>query len=189
MPHAAQSFALVPHPATPTTAVSGVTARIERTAEERLVLSYRITGNLSAIRIPARRAAGFADNLWRHTCCEAFIKRAGDLAYYEYNFAPSGEWAVYAFRAERERAPTSTNRDELRPHVTVCHGDAQLDLDAVIPLQRLGLAPTDRPALALSAVIEASDGTLSYWALHHPLDKPDFHHPDAFVLELDEVRH
>jgi hypothetical protein len=38
--------------------------------------------------------------------------------------------------------------------------------------------------MALSAVIEATDGTLSYWALAHPSDKPDFHHPDSFVLEL-----
>jgi len=36
----------------------------------------------------------------------------------------------------------------------------------------------------LSAVIEATDGSLSYWALEHPADKPDFHHPDSFALEL-----
>jgi hypothetical protein len=38
--------------------------------------------------------------------------------------------------------------------------------------------------VGLSAVIEANDGTLSYWALKHPAAKPDFHHPDSFVLEL-----
>ena len=32
--------------------------------------------------------------------------------------------------------------------------------------------------LALSAVIEAIDGAKTYWALAHPSDKPDFHHPD-----------
>ena len=43
--------------------------------------------------------------------------------------------------------------------------------------------------LGLSAVIEGADGGLSYWALRHPPGKPDFHHPEAFVLELDEIRH
>ena len=50
-------------------------------------------------------------------------------------------------------------------------GDAEFLAD---PLQRARLA----------AVIEATDGSLSYWALAHPSDKPDFHHPDSFVLEL-----
>ncbi|WP_423604253.1 DOMON-like domain-containing protein [Sphingomonas sp. MS122] len=37
---------------------------------------------------------------------------------------------------------------------------------------------------AISAVIEESDGTKSYWALDHAHGKPDFHHPDCFALEL-----
>ena len=35
-----------------------------------------------------------------------------------------------------------------------------------------------------TAVIEEADGTKSYWALAHPSDKPDFHHPDSFALDL-----
>jgi ABC-type uncharacterized transport system permease subunit len=42
-----------------------------------------------------------------------------------------------------------------------------------------------RLALALSVVVEHEDGVLSYWALAHPAAKPDFHHRDAFVLELE----
>lgn len=38
---------------------------------------------------------------------------------------------------------------------------------------------------AITAVIEEADGTKSYWALAHPAGKPDFHHPDGFVLELN----
>jgi hypothetical protein len=33
-------------------------------------------------------------------------------------------------------------------------------------------------------VIEAIDGTLSYWALAHAPGSPDFHHLDCFALEL-----
>ena len=32
--------------------------------------------------------------------------------------------------------------------------------------------------------IEEQDGRKSYWALAHPPGKPDFHHPDCFVLDL-----
>jgi len=38
--------------------------------------------------------------------------------------------------------------------------------------------------LALSAVVEDDSGRLAYWALKHAPGKPDFHHPDGFVLEL-----
>jgi hypothetical protein len=34
-------------------------------------------------------------------------------------------------------------------------------------------------------VIEEKSGLLSYWALKHPPGKPDFHHPDAFALEVE----
>jgi hypothetical protein len=60
-----------------------------------------------------------------------------------------------------------------------------LELDAVIRLDRLEVSYVHAPlSLALSAVIEDSAGTLSYWALRHPAGKPDFHHPQAFALEL-----
>jgi len=35
-------------------------------------------------------------------------------------------------------------------------------------------------------VIEARDGRISYWALNHPTNKPDFHHADGFALKLRE---
>ena len=38
--------------------------------------------------------------------------------------------------------------------------------------------------IAASAVLENKSGHKSYWALAHPTDKPDFHHPDGFVLDL-----
>jgi hypothetical protein len=39
--------------------------------------------------------------------------------------------------------------------------------------------------LGLAAVIEDKAQVLSYWALKHPAEKPDFHHADGFVIELD----
>jgi hypothetical protein len=44
--------------------------------------------------------------------------------------------------------------------------------------------PASAGKLALSAVIQALNGDRTYWALAHPSDKPDFHHPDSFILDL-----
>jgi hypothetical protein len=47
----------------------------------------------------------------------------------------------------------------------------------------------EKVVLGLSAVIEDESGALSYWALRHVPGKPDFHHPQAFAMELDAIRH
>ncbi|MFN3353145.1 MAG: hypothetical protein ACK4Z5_06010, partial [Brevundimonas sp.] len=95
--------------------------------------------------------------------------------YLEFNLSPSGRWASYAFDGYRQG---------MRPAAETV---------LVAPLSRTGTRATlagtaELPAgarrLALSAVIESADGTRTYWALAHPSDKPDFHHPESFVLDL-----
>ena len=107
---------------------------------------------------------------------------AADEAYQEFNFSPSGEWAAYRFAGYRHgMAPLDTLAE---PRIRVKRSAGVLELHA-----RISLPLPSHPLLGLSAVIEQTDGTLSYWALHHAPGKPDFHLRDAFALELDEVRH
>jgi hypothetical protein len=174
------------HPACKACAVGGIGVRVRRTAD-RLHLGYVLEGNLAALHLPAPERPGFRDGLWRHTCFEAFVARPGEAAYHEFNFAPSGGWAAYAFSDYRQAAPQAT-LSNLEPHVRLRRDAARLELDAELPLARIG-AVQGALRLGLSAVVEADDGSLSYWALRHPTDTPDFHHRDAFVLELDEIRY
>ena len=99
--------------------------------------------------------------------------------YHEFNFSPSGEWAVYAFHGYRDGGELEI---ELAPGIVVRRTMNRLELDAEICHDYL---PPGRPLrLGLSAVVEEADGELSYWALRHPPGKPDFHHTDAFALQL-----
>lgn len=184
------SFALTPHPATPSRAVRAVGGRVSPVPGG-LLVTYVLEGDLDRVRVPETKAPGFADDLWRHTCCEAFVAVRGEPGYCEFNFSPSGEWAVYRFKRPRERQDLDAgcDREALDPHVTVCRSGDRLELDAVMRLDRLSPGCLGAHVrLGLSAVVEDRDGALSYWALRHPLDAPDFHHPEAFALELDEVR-
>lgn len=168
------------HPDTPNHAVRSLDVRVRWHHEGTLALTYTLTGNCTQLQIPASRSPARADDLWRHTCFEAFISTQGDLAYQEWNFSPAGEWAVYHFRSYRDRLPLRD--DEPAPVLRVHNAKNRLDLDARICLShRLTMQPLQ---LALSAVIEDDRGMLSYWALKHPPGKPDFHHPDAFILEV-----
>jgi len=171
------------HPATRAQSVRGVEAQIGWENGGTLALTFFLEGDLTRLRIPALQPSRRADGLWQHTCFEAFIGHKGEPAYCEFNFAPSGEWAAYAFR--RYRDGTSLALD-VAPRIAVRRTGDRLELDALIGLDCLSpVQPRARLQLALSAVVEDEQGVLSYWALKHPPGRPDFHHPDAFALELE----
>ncbi len=58
-------------------------------------------------------------------------------------------------------------------------------LDATLPASLLPSAHTLR--IGLSVVIEASDGSKSYWALAHGAAQPDFHLRQSFALTLNRT--
>ena len=151
-----------------------------------LQLTYTIDGELDGLLVPAARPPRRGERLWQHTCCELFVRRAGSPAYYEFNFSPSGEWAAYAFAQYREAVPLAD--EGLDPQVSAGIRDGKLVLDACVVLERIAPGLARAPlALGLSAVMEELDGSLSYWALRHAAGKPDFHHPEAFALQLADV--
>ena len=167
---------LVRHPDTPSRAVKAVTAQVTRTAEGKLALSYVLRGDIRAVQVPAPRPARIGWKLWRHTCCEVFLREKGAAAYQEFNFSPSGEWARYAFTRYREGAPLAD--ESMNPQIAVRSDDGELELSALVH------APRGPLEIGLSVVVEEESGASSYWALRHAPGKPDFHHRDAFALEL-----
>jgi hypothetical protein len=47
-----------------------------------------------------------------------------------------------------------------------------------------GQVPAVALRLGLTAVVEDHSGRMSYWALRHPAEKPDFHDAGGFVARL-----
>ena len=159
----------------------GVLVRRPAGAELRVI--FRLDGDIRRIRVPSPGAPPIAAQLWRHTCFEAFIAMEGHPAYHEFNFAPSGEWAAYAFSGYRNGGPLAN--EELRPHIEVRSSRSWLELESLVRLDSLSAVhPRATLRVGLSAVIEDND-CLSYWALRHPADKPDFHDADGFTLLIE----
>lgn len=175
---------LLPHPSTPASAARAIAVEVGA-ADGGLVLAFCLAADRGALRIPPPAPAAAADGLWRHTCFEAFAALDGQQAYREFNFSPSGQWAAYAFRAWRMPEPDAPNLP-LLPQIAVDRTAGRLGLTARIPAAALPpRAPGVTLRLGLTAVVEADDGALSYWALAHPDGLPDFHHRDGFVMALD----
>lgn len=164
--------------------VRGIEARISWTGRRGLAVAYTLEGDIKRLSIPPLCAPRGADCLWQHTCFEAFVSVKDKPEYCEFNFSPSGEWSAYGFRRYRAGAPLEDG--QLAPKITARITDDHLDLHATIQLHCLPMMPHDACLrLGLSAVVEEENGILSYWALKHAPGKPDFHHPDCFVLEIE----
>ena len=166
------------HPDSLCAAATRIEADIARPRPGNLILSYVVSGRISDLRMPPVVAAARADELWRHTCFEAFVRPSAGPGYYEFNFSPSTQWAVYQFSGYRSGMRVATEIGapliEVRSSVATYTLQVTLELDGLSSPLHLGL----------SAVLEETNGRKSYWALAHPPGKADFHHADCFALEL-----
>lgn len=174
---AVRSFELVPHPNTPPANIHGVDVRWFEPGDGTLILRWQVKG-AEAVLVPPYAGKGRADELWRTTCCELFLKDESGTAYSEFNFSPSGRWAAYRFGDYRDGMTEEIV--DAAPEVTASTGEYLFVLTAVIDAVVL----QGKGGAGLSAVLEEKDGTQSYWALAHAPGKPDFHHPACFTMPL-----
>jgi|SRR5579871_3186245 len=164
-------------------AASRIEAEITRESASRLILDYRLSGRIADLAIPPLARPQRTDDLWRHTCFEAFIKSTDSLGYCEFNLSPSRAWAAYRFSGYRIGMAPALEIDEVIIETRLASD--QLALRAVLDLAGFkDLVPAPLWRVGISAVIEETNGAKSYWALNHPAGKPDFHHLDGFVLDL-----
>ncbi|WP_141732111.1 DOMON-like domain-containing protein [Oligoflexus tunisiensis] len=148
-----------------------------------LELRYRVQGPIDDLALPMIVVnPQFRDELWTTTCLEIFLQEAGQPAYEEWNFSPSGNWAYYHFQSYRQPSGEAQRLQPLEPLLWI-RNDHQLLLQVKIPLPQA--FTTDRHELryGLTAVLHFKSGEKQYWALHHAGDKPDFHRPESFLGE------
>jgi hypothetical protein len=179
------SETLQPHPAQADALAMGIQVQGHWRSNQALLLRFTAQlADLTCIQVPQPVPPAPADGLWQHTCFELFIAGTAGDAYLEYNLSPSGQWARYAFSAERVR---NTQAEQMHPGLPLAISCERLT-DRLVVQTELSLAELPHSPsgwrVGLSAVIEDADGSLSYWALHHPRPQPDFHHPAGRVLRL-----
>ncbi|MCK9515293.1 MAG: DOMON-like domain-containing protein [Ottowia sp.] len=175
-------LALLRHPATPCASVQALQVHLRRDHAHRLQLTYQLRGGCASILLPKRSEhPGPEPELWRHTCFEAFLGAGNSGAYHEFNFSPSGDWAVFAFSAWRRR--TADCSQALQPVISVSTAATGICMHVDLPLPATARRQSGL-LLGLSAVIEHADGRRCYWALAHPCDDPDFHARAGWLYPL-----
>ena len=174
---------LAPHS---TSSASSLVRQIESKiefCELTLNVVYRVRGALSELLMPNPcTMPSREDDLWQETCFEVFLRQRNQTQQYiEFNFSPAGHWAFYRFRGYRanlERPPAH------EPPTTSARTQSEdFFLEAKIPWSIIHdtLSGNHPLEIGLSVILKDRNGEISYWAIMHPSDKPDFHHPDTFV--------
>jgi hypothetical protein len=173
---------LLLHPESRSTVVERIEAELVRSPVSGLTVRYIVTGDMLGLKLPLPTGPVRTDELWRHTCFELFLREHAQDAYYEFNFAPSLQWAAYRFNDYRSGMQAL---EIPAPRVEIRQDAGTFELQAALNLA--GMPEADSLAdwrLGLSAVFEETNGAISYWALAHQPGKPDFHNVDAFALSL-----
>ena len=168
---------LAPHPDTPCEAVREIAAEVARVGT-RLSLRYSVEGDLEQVKLPERGVREWANELWKHSCFEAFV--SAGKGYGEINLSPSNQWAAYAFDGYRSGMSAREGFELLGLDDRRTPGSYELVAD----FDLTDLPPDSDWSVGLSAVIELTDGRRCFWALRHASGAPDFHDPDAFALSL-----
>ena len=174
---------LIAHPAFPLSAPFEVEAAFSANA-----LEFTVHGDIDRLLIPPRAPPARTDELWRHTCFELFVRDPAGEGYREFNFSPSGEWAAYALEGYRagmrelavEPPVIRTQRQPDQLVIAISLPPFLLSVSKPVPGTRSGRTGP----VGVSAILEETEGTKSYWALAHPPGMPDFHNPACFALEL-----
>ncbi|HEX8583623.1 MAG TPA: DOMON-like domain-containing protein [Allosphingosinicella sp.] len=169
---------LWPHPAFGNLDLGNIDVEFDRPSRSLLRVRYTVVGDISAIVVPPPAEPLRTDGLWESTCFELFLRREGESEYLELNFAPSGEWAAYSFRAVREGMVQAAmpGPPEIRASVTTDRLEVEV---AVSPWL------DDGPyTMNIAAILQNRTGDRSFWAVSHAGEEPDFHHPRCFIEQL-----
>jgi len=146
-----------------------------------LAVTYRLKGPVKDLSFqppsgkPERR-----NNLWDDTCFELFLMPYGSEAYWEFNFAPSGDWNSYNFNGYRQGMREECAIGTLPSDVTILPDSLRLEVE--IDLGKIIKSQSAIKA-GISAVIKNRDDK-TFWALIHNGTRPDFHRKDGFIIEL-----
>ena len=146
-----------------------------------LQINYQVTGDVDTIEFASPHPTGQrTDNLWQRTCFEVFVKIADDTRYWEYNFSPSLNWAVYGFTDYR-----ANNFDEVSITsipITVSAESDQFELNAQTQLPEPLIEQNLQ--IGLSTVLKDKQGALYYYALQHNKNQADFHDATSFIVNI-----
>lgn len=147
-----------------------------------LTIAYDITDSYYEIHWPNPVAKPLRkDALWQNTCMELFIAPWGVKGYWEFNFAPNGEWNCYRFDEMRVGQKPEFSIQSIESKLLDINSTHK-QLRVTVPLFKEIMNSTW--SVGVCAVVRDKNRALHYYALTHCSQEPDFHLRNSFMLTL-----
>lgn len=160
-----------------------VESQVYVVSDDEVILEYFLVGPTRHLHFPPLHEGEDVlrrDELWKTTCLEAFFSfdQDSDSPYLEVNCSPNGDWNAYAFTGYRQGM-----RPDGTASVHLIHRALESD-EAIFRVKIQSPALKNFKHLGITAVIEFSDGSKSYFALTHSGPQADFHNKSSFTHSL-----
>jgi hypothetical protein len=175
---------LYPFQESPSTRLLTFTGSVVRINSNDLEFEFNISGATELVQLtpPTQNPSSLRarkDDLWKHTCFEAFFSedRKDSSPYYEMNCATNGDWNAYildSYRQGLRPAALSANLLDFQATTGKLHLKIRIRGEDLSRIKHLSLA----------AVIEFSDSSKSYFAPKHAGTVADFHLKESFTISL-----
>ena len=172
------SYSLHAFEETPSTSPFALKGLIETSASE-LRIKSDLIGPLEELVIPPQsKDPQRRSNLWENTCLEVFISAAKSHRYWEWNFSPSLDWNMFQFKDYRNKDSELLSGWQHQASRLISGKQMQLNIQIDIP-ETLRDTPLH---IGVSFVLHHKQNGLTYWALQHLSQQPDFHNRGKFLI-------
>lgn len=150
----------------------------------KLKVKFSLKGDIASLNLPTpSKDPQRIEGLYHHTCLEVFLKKGE--RYLESNFSFSGDWCLFLFDGYRIKSNFPVQLDTRLfniDHMSRSKEEASLGIS--LNLEEMGFLNGTPIQIGISAVLEHPKNILSYWALKHTEQKPDFHRAESFIGKL-----
>ena len=146
-----------------------------------LKFAFELEGDLEQILIPSPKGLpARVIGLWESTCFEVFIKNSKNEEYFEFNCSSASNWNIFYFKKPKAGLKEFLEISNLAS-CSVQNGKS-LTVSFWIDTQKFpqGFWHEGSMNLGLTSVLESKTGGLSYWAIEHLDQKPNFHLSKSF---------
>ena len=157
-----------------------ITGSIER-CNRSLEIIYRISGTSENFLHSNQQPPSRRHELWRSTCLECFLACPNSPEYWEMNISPAGSWNVYQFSDYRQGMQEAFEARQVRIKVSTTPTEQIFQVHWPLPFPVDNSQPLET---GISVILSEDGDQLSYWALRHPFDRPDFHHRAGLILKI-----
>ncbi len=156
--------------------------------EHSLFVSYKLTGDIKAIDLETGTPEHQRKiKLWEKTCFELFLKHEEQEDYLEFNFSPVFEWNAFYFPIKgaplKEYEAIQKVKIDILRSMDVFHLIAEIDND-LLPKHFQKNGSIGKMQAGITTVLKEKNQKMSYWALDHKDQKPNFHHFDSFICKF-----